>query len=820
LIKITERKFQHQFPGSPALLRQRMFLVVREPDITFPESDFKSGQGNFYFLQMPFRRVRLTTLVTPNLDPPGNSDFSLSIGNNPGADRTGQSVFWPQVNQADFQFHLVGEDRDGQVAEFTAPLLFVSTERNLSSNPILLTSIQIDYEKTGPEARRLRPLNGQRVAFTRSQTLGDTTFETNEITLGVEIPDQATFNRMGSDLPRFYPVVRQAGLIVPALKHIAGLGRATQFRFNEVYLKNGLGGSQNPGEVYLELPPSQSLALSFNQQGDRSGGLVKPNMQVKGLSRLTGPVAGPSGLGNITAGKFDPQDFFDGADAKLFGVINLFELLKAASLPDLDKMPVFKTESQTSVQVLLEDLDGLAKDLAGLNTQSGLNQAALSNIANLSAAAGSLQTLAANLIATLPALPDDTARNQLQMALSGFKAALEALNASLKGLPGSEELKNLQKSTGEFNADLADPNQYAQRLLAALQTPDEVKASFEWRPDLHDWPAEGGALFVASDGDKTASVVVSASVRASTNFKASPQVDISCVMRDFKLDLIGSFESFIIVHFKKLKFQSGGGKKADVDVDLGQVEFVGVLSFVETLKKLIPLNGFSDPPDLQVTRQGIISSYSVGLPNIGFGVFSLENLSLSAKLTIPFFTDPLSFRFNFCERHSPFLLTVAFFGGGGFFGLTVDPGGVQTLEAAFEFGASISIDFGIASGGVHVLGGIYYKMERVSGKFRASLTGYFRMGGEVSVLGIISVSIELYLSLTYEFSSGKCSGKATLTLEVHIIFFSISVEVSVERKFAGSNGDPGFAQLMAPYPDPFDPAITVDPWVEYCQAFA
>ena len=36
---------------------------------------------------------------------------------------------------------------------------------------------------------------------------------------------------------------------------------------------------------------------------------------------------------------------------------------------------------------------------------------------------------------------------------------------------------------------------------------------------------------------------------------------------------------------------------------------------------------------------------------------------------------------------------------------------------------------------------------------KAELTGYFRMGGEVDVLGIISVSIELYLSLKYEFNT-------------------------------------------------------------------
>jgi hypothetical protein len=54
---------------------------------------------------------------------------------------------------------------------------------------------------------------------------------------------------------------------------------------------------------------------------------------------------------------------------------------------------------------------------------------------------------------------------------------------------------------------------------------------------------------------------------------------------------------------------------------------------------------------------------------------------------------------------------------------------------------------------------------------------------------------------------------------VEILFFSVSVEITAERQFAGSNGDPTFAELMVPYPDPFD-GHEVDPWLVYCEAFA
>jgi len=109
-----------------------------------------------------------------------------------------------------------------------------------------------------------------------------------------------------------------------------------------------------------------------------------------------------------------------------------------------------------------------------------------------------------------------------------------------------------------------------------------------------------------------------------------------------------------------------------------------------------------------------------------------------------------------------------------------------------------------------VMGGFVYAM--VSGN--ASLTGYLRIGGEVEALGIVTVSIELCLELHYEFSSGKCVGKATLTIEVDICMFSVSVEITCERKFAGSSGDPTFAEIMAPQP------TGESPWNTYCEAFA
>jgi hypothetical protein len=103
------------------------------------------------------------------------------------------------------------------------------------------------------------------------------------------------------------------------------------------------------------------------------------------------------------------------------------------------------------------------------------------------------------------------------------------------------------------------------------------------------------------------------------------------------------------------------------------------------------------------------------------------------------------------------------------------------------------------------MGGIYFKIESGKG---CTLSGYFRLGGNMSVLGLISASIELNLSLTYQ-DPGKAIGRAVVTVEIDIFLFSMSVEVECERRFAGSASDPSFEELMGPYDA--DGAI-VRPW--------
>jgi hypothetical protein len=288
-------------------------------------------------------------------------------------------------------------------------------------------------------------------------------------------------------------------------------------------------------------------------------------------------------------------------------------------------------------------------------------------------------------------------------------------------------------------------------------------------------------------------------------------------LNDFSIVFLASLE----IKFTAFTFASRTGSKTDVNVHLDNdspIVFEGDLSFVEGLRKIIPPGVFGDGVSIDLIQNplGVKAGLSIGLPPATVGVFALKNIAFSAGLTIPFSDGKPVVEFGFASRDKPFLLAVMIFGGSGFFHLELDTDGMRLLEAAFEFGATAALDIGVASGEVHIMAGIYFKMEKKQlgppngEQMVSSLSGYLRCGGSLCVLGIVRVSVEFYLCFTYFVELQKAKGSATLTVEISIACFSKSIELTVERSFGGQGSDPTFVQSMD------TPAL----WAEYADAFA
>jgi hypothetical protein len=361
--------------------------------------------------------------------------------------------------------------------------------------------------------------------------------------------------------------------------------------------------------------------------------------------------------------------------------------------------------------------------------------------------------------------------------------------------------------------ELATGTEEAMKLVQTT-LPDRVEANLHWEakpPTLQKDPL--GIFVPADDGSFTLDVhIVTMLAQPDSTFTVTGHLN------KFEINLLGEEEAikFLTLKFNQLQFSAQKGQKSNVTVDLEEVTFSGVLEFVKDLEEIMSLGEEGPAIDLEPT--GITAKFAVPIPTIAVGVFAISNLSFSAGVSIPFSGDPVRARFGFSERANPFQLQISMFGGGGFFALGVGADGIELLEAALEFGATVSLDIGVASGGIYIMAGIYFKFE-TSPTETVELTGYIRAGGELNVLELVSLSIELYMGITYQKIGEveKVIGQAILKLEVHVFIFSATLEEKVERHFGNSAGDPTFAELMPP--EAKDPDHSAA-WTEYCAAFA
>ncbi len=819
LVKITERKFYVEGGRNIAYLFQRMFIVVREPIKRFGGSGLKDSAGRSIDRAMPFKTIQITTTTTPDIDPP------IKI---PGVGAHTTDAFWPQIGKQDFLFHCIGQDQDGQRTEFTAPLAFIGVENFVAYDAAQMSKVETLYHGGGGPypTRRTRPTNGAKVAFAPSNRPGDTTLHAADITFDAFVPPPTT--PLPDDQPRFYPILRAATVGIPAVEALLRTGQKPHIKLSDHYLIHDLGGANNVGEVFAEILDTTRPTVSFGGStsgGTSTPGVVTPNLSISALSRVLGPVGGDMvdqvASGNVPDVGAFLQQFFDN-DAKILGAVPLSSIIKLPSLT-----PVFKVLSLVqSIENAPDTLNGL---VAQATTQLQGNLATLSASA-LAALQGQLaplrSTLAAlqsplttlhNALTGLPGIVKDllgdvnTVMTDLGTVVSDLSAVIADLDtllghlgtANVGALPG--DVSALHGPITAFPTDLkklVDDLSHLQGLnplplLKHAQLPTALDTTLTWSPHLQSSPP-----FIALD--KFLSVTATVHVP----FDGSdPSFKIVGTLGKIALDLA----SIVHVGFGGLTFSASSGEKPDVTAGGVEVLFEGPLAFVNDLKDIIPSSGFNDPPFVDITADGVSAGFNFDLPSIGVGIFSLENIALGAKVTIPFIgSSPAQVYFNFCTREHPFLLTVSMLGGGGFFGISLGLDGLDMMEAAFEFGAELSLDFGIASGSVSIMAGIYFKMEK-SPHDQTILTGFVHIHGEVEALEILSVSIDVELDLTYEKDGHdtKVMGDATLTISVHVLFFSVTVSASVHREFSGSHNDPTFAaQISEPN------------WNTYLKAFA
>ena len=865
-IQVTERTIEPMPEGSAtAYLRTRAFLVVREPVKTFTDASASANQAR----AMTYKRITITTSSTPNLDDPRSAQIA----------DLGDKGFWPHVSGQPFRFHLVGEDWEGHVAEWSQPLIFV----DCGLAPHFVRQILRDYNGIPPEdVRRRCEMSGQKVAYARAGKPGDTTLPTLWLSFKA--------SRMAPrhvDEPGFWPELDQAHVKVEALEqlqHGSGPGGVT-VTLADQYLKHNLGGTGNVGELFLTLVEAPLVAFA----AEHAGGVATPNFSIVGLSRLLGPVGGQSVLPELARGvPTDPREVAGFVEttlkaeaAKRLGIPigklptspeDLKKLLEAEATSLLNKR--LKAEAAKRLGIPIGSLPTSPEELEKLLIETLRAKAAAWGLPDKvpTTLAGARDFLKANATKFLESNVEAYATSLARAALGEFNPQ-HYLDSSAK-LLGGISLQDILRTT-TFNADPTkapviktrpiypgdqkkDPRTGLPRLPIAIET------TLAWTPETQSFP-EAQPVFINHVGDKKAVLTINALIKAELG--KEPIYTMSGELTNFSINLLPSVVEVIQVTFSRLRFTSSAGMKPHVDVDLLGVQFKGPLAFVNDLRPYLekalgvakgdvpqqarattpPLlglgdgaegepvllaaptaGGFSVGPSYDITPAGLTVGYGLAIPSVSLGAIGIQNIKLSAALDLPFNGDPVLLRFAFCERSDPFTLTVFGFAGGGFIAVHVSAHGIERFEGALEFGGNLSLNLGVASGGVHVMAGIYFQRDK--GTDTTTLNGYLRCGGALRVLGLITVSVEFYMDLSYQEIGGRTHvvGQATLTVKVEIAFFSKSVSLHVEREFAGSaasadlTGQPHLAALRqaAPAAPHFRDAMTQPDWDSYVNAFA
>ncbi len=805
LVKVTERKMKMR-ENTKASLYQRMFIVIGERSRTW-------GLSNPEQRQFPFERVDIRPLVTPPIDRPAPID-KIS------------KYFWPRVANQDFRFVVDAWDREHRQVRFATPLMWVAEAFDG------FAELEGAYAGSG---NRKMGINGQPVSFVPRDDDPDTELQTESIYL------------LGrAMIGRSEPRMSAAQVQIPAVQKLNPQDGPMPIRYFDKYLNEGLNSSA-PGRVWattlgpgstaqgsgLGADPllSQMPSMGFGGSGapsDRTGGFVAPSLPLAAISRDGGPVGDPV---NVANNDFQPAQFLAGVDAKLFGIVDLWELIPPDTL--LNAAPAFVTETLGRIQAFLATLQRLKDQVIGEierqakyleDRANAMAETVQAQVQRAQDAKDAADVLAGHVIdlfdeaTDLIKFPGSPLANldpaAAQAELADVSTKLNQVMGDLDTVAGylPPEAAQLAKSIKGALEDVADITDSIDDILAFVQGFDPAKLQlsmkFEWAPKLADWPDDATALvhFIPKNNEKrNLSLRVEGKVTATGEMKAEAVAEI----RDLELRLFGA-EPLIVFPIHHMYFKAGSSGKPEIDVALGDLQFLNELSFIETIKDLIPFDGFSDPPFVDVDASGATAGFTLELPNIAVGVFNLSNISLGADVHVPFLGDIVTAGFNFCTRERPFSLTVMCLGGGGWFGLRVSPEGLEILELGLEAQACLAVDFGVASGSISAAVGVYLRLEGETG----SLTGYFRLRGEVDVLGLISASIELYMSLTYETHSGKMIGRAKITVEVDVLCFSGSVSIEAERRLAGSNGDPSFREILGAE------SGTSPYWSTYCDAFA
>ncbi|UGT55182.1 hypothetical protein [Nocardia asteroides] len=436
---------------------------------------------------------------------------------------------------------------------------------------------------------------------------------------------------------------------------------------------------------------------------------------------------------------------------------------------------------------------------------------------------GVFATLVGGVSVDVPASAAGGVVDSLGITLTGLSAehgvvpnvdqltgAAGAAGAAIEGLGG--------KLLGQFDlTDVIGPATKPAQLptITTATRPGQRVVTLDWKPALKDplplplTKTMAGPTPPALTINAILSQPDGSPVPPGTDL--APDTEITGTLTGVALEV----RDVIRIEFTKINFHTKTGHKPEFSIDAGAVTFIGDLAFVNDLASL--LRSAKGGPSVDVTPAGVSARLTLAVPEFGLGVFSLSNLAVSIGVHLYFSSRPLELEFALSSRQHPFLMSYALFGGGGHFSLSAKSDGTFDVEAAFEIGAAASINLVVAQGKAQVMLGVVFATRADA----VELGGYLRIFGSLEILGLVTISVDFQLSLTY--AAPNATARASLTVFVRVLGFSKSVTIAVQRSFNMSSLDLLDFTTRAGVGNhkTFREAVPlVECWIPYCDAFA
>lgn len=242
----------------------------------------------------------------------------------------------------------------------------------------------------------------------------------------------------------------------------------------------------------------------------------------------------------------------------------------------------------------------------------------------------------------------------------------------------------------------------------------------------------------------------------------------------------------VSLDFAPATFSASAGESFHLDLKVANVWLGSAVDFLSALSAWMSPSGSTgfyiyphfNPP-------GVEAGFAIDLGTISLGTVSFINVALGASVDLPFDNRPAIFRFNLARRGSPFLISAAPFGGGGFLSLLSDAKSIVGFEASFEYGAVVGFSFGPLTGNGRATTGLYISRTLES----TTLAGFFVAAGSAHI-ACFGVNACLLISIE-QGDNGAVRGSATFTFSFSLGLAKVGYSVGVARQMSQGWGGGG-----------------------------